>query len=81
MTTMRGLYLANAFAVPGTGRSHHWHFFRAPRNASVKRALVAICGDLRGLKVPPNDHDDIHIAAIADRTWKRHRRTQWRQQS
>lgn len=80
MTTARGLQLANVFAVPRTGVKHHGHYFRRPRNVSIKRALIAVFGGLRGVKFPPNAYDDIAIAAITDRTWKRHRRTQWRQQ-
>jgi hypothetical protein len=62
--------------VPGTGRRSGGHYFRRPRNISVKRMLLAALGTLKGAKVPPDSFDDIHIAASRSRTWKRHRRTQ-----
>jgi hypothetical protein len=74
---MRGLRLANIFAVPGTSVRGHGHFFRRPRSASVKRSLLAAFDTLRGVKVPPDSWDDISKSTYGHRTWKRHRRNQY----
>ena len=68
--------LANACAVPHTGRKARGHWYRRPRNAATKRSLVAACGSLRGEKVPPSSWDD--IPRRPQRTWKEHRRYRWR---
>lgn len=74
---MRGLYLANPFAIAGTGRRHRrYRWIRCPRNIAVKRGLIAAVGDLRGVTVPPSNYDD--IARHCERSWKRHRTTRWR---
>lgn len=70
--------LANIGAVPGTGKHRRGHYFRRPRNAGIKRALISVFGSLRGVSVPPSSYDDIHIKSIRHRTWKRHRANQWR---
>lgn len=70
--------LANACAVPGTGRRHHGHWFRRPRNVAVKRALLSAFGTLRGVPVPPDSWQDIRVKAMRNRNWKRHRLTRWR---
>jgi hypothetical protein len=68
--------LAGRFAVAGTGkRGAYKNWLRAPRHASVKRALLSVMDTLRGVTVPPNDWDD--IPRQHDRSWKRHRRTRW----
>ena len=71
--------LANVNAIPGTGRKSHGHWFRYPRNISVKRAIMAMVDSLRGVRVPPDSYDDISIAAHGDRNWKRHRLTKWKE--
>jgi hypothetical protein len=64
-------------AIPGTGkRSGHYAWHRRPRNAAAKRALLASCGTLRGVAVPPSDYDDIN--RCVQRSWKEHRPTKWR---
>ena len=70
------LYMANPFAIAGTGKRGRYGWFRSPRNATIKRALLAACGTLRGVKVPPSDYDD--ITRCCERSWKRHRLTRWR---
>jgi hypothetical protein len=72
--------MANPFAIPGTGKRVHGRYFRRPQNVSIKRQILAAAGSLRGEKVPPFSGDDIPIRAKADRTWKRHRVTQWREE-
>lgn len=62
--------LANRWAVPHTGRRSGGHYFRRPRGK-----LQALANDARS--VPPDSYDDIHIAALGSRNWKRHRKTQW----
>lgn len=69
--------LANATAIPGTGkRASFTRFFRRPRNGSIKRAIVAAGGSLRGETVPPSSWDD--IARRPQRSWKEHRRYRWK---
>lgn len=71
-----GWRLANQRAVPFTGVRAHGHWWRRPRHVAVLRA--AVDGGLRAGTVPPTDHDDLSIAALSSRNWKRHRRTQYR---
>lgn len=74
-----GWRMANRWAVPGTGnRRHLGHYFRAPHNANIKRAILCASGSLTGEKVPPSNYDDIHIAALYDRNWKRFRLHRWK---
>ncbi len=77
----RGWALANAFAIPGTGRFGTGHYFRRPHNISVKRGLLAVFDHLKGVKVPPDNYDDLHVTARSDRNWKRFRKTRWKEQS
>lgn len=65
-------------AVPHTGRRRRCKLWRRPRNACIKRALLGALGTLRGVFVPPSSYDDMKISANSDRSWKRHRRSQWR---
>ena len=69
--------LANAGAVPGTGRHtlYKW-FLRRPRNAATKRAIVGASGSMKGEKIPPSSWDD--IKRRSQRTWKEHRRYRWK---
>lgn len=69
--------LANANAVPGTGRRTYGNGFRRPRNIGAKRSLLAVFGTLRGIAVPPSNWDD--IARSQDRNWKRFRVTRWKE--
>lgn len=72
---LRGWRLANAFAVPGTGRRHPGSWLRSPRHVGVRRATdVGLC---RASDVPPSDWDDIEVQANRSRNWKRHRHTQY----
>lgn len=74
---MSTLHMANPFAVAGTGRRPGYRWVRSPRNATIKRALLAACGTLRGQKVPPSNYYD-DIERCCERSWKRHRLTRWR---
>ncbi len=68
--------LAHPFAVPGTGKASPYRWLRNPRNIGVKRALLSVVDSLRGVSVPPDDWQDRHRSC--ERTWKRHRKTRWR---
>lgn len=74
-----GWRLANQYAVPGTDHRSHGHWFRRPRNIGVKRALLSAFDTLRGIGTPPDSWDDLNIVAVRHRSWKRHRRTQWKE--
>src|SRR3954470_8394378 len=71
MDQLHGWRLANRFAVPGTGKrgGHYGCRLRSPRNATIKRGLMAAGVDLRGAKIPPNRHDDLYRQAVNDRNW------------
>lgn len=78
MNKMHGLYMANVFAIPGTGRrGSYGKYLRSPRNIGVKRGLLTAFGSLRGEKVPPNQWDDLLKMSTNDRNWKRFRKTRW----
>lgn len=67
----RGWRLANATAIPYTGKRGHGSYFRSP--SGKRRALI------EGARaVPPDAYDDIHFAHKFSRNWKRHRKVQWR---
>lgn len=71
-------FMANVFAVPGTGiRRGRATWLRRPRNVGVKKLLLADTGTLRGMKVPPSAWDDICRTHLCDRNWKRFRKTRW----
>ena len=78
---MKRWTLANVTAVPGTGnrRRKKARWLRRPRNAAVKRAIVAVVGTLRGVTVPPSARDDIHRRP--ERCWKAHRMTRWHERT
>lgn len=66
----RGWRLANALAIPRTGRRGNCHYFRHPRGK--RQALI------EGARaIPPSSWDDIQISTRYGRNWKRHRKTQW----
>lgn len=75
---LRGYRLANAGAVPRTGRRHRRYcWIRRPRHIGILRTIAADGGHVHGENAPPTNYDDIAIAANRSRNWKRHRRTQW----
>lgn len=66
----RSWRLANATAVPYTGRRSHGRYFRRP--SGKRQALI------EGARaVPPDAWDDLHFSHRFSKNWKRHRRTQW----
>lgn len=69
--------LGHPFAVPGVHRrQRRYRFHRHPRHIGVER-FMAGCG-LRGAKVPPDALEDIY--RCIQRSWKVHRRNQWKEQ-
>jgi len=70
--------------VPGTGRWHRAHQFRRPATtaelrATDERELTDLGVRLRRVRLDlPNAWDDISRRDRKDRSWKRHRRTQWK---
>jgi len=72
--------------VPRTGhRPAGRKMFRSPRTIQARRAAQVIRGldepavrAKRGTYRLPDSHFDLYISARQDRSWKRHRLTQWR---
>lgn len=70
--------------VPRTGKHRGGHYFRRLSTAGARRQ--AQCVDVeepapraaRNKSNIPNSWDDYAVAAREDRSWKRHRRTQWK---
>ena len=73
-------------AVPRTGKRGRgrWHRRLATSNARRAAQVVELCEPpprpARKASNIPNSWDDYSIAAREDRSWKRHRRTQWKPQ-
>lgn len=70
--------------VPGIGRPRGGHYFRHIRTTQARRQAQRMEeGEVaprarRNLRNLPNAWDDFGVAAREDRSWKRHRRTQWK---
>ena len=77
---MNMITLANIDAVRGTGRNRHHRrqCYRHPHHHSTLRELVEFLGSLRGVKTPPSTWDDLERKDAKDRSWKRHRKFQWK---
>lgn len=71
--------------VPRTGKRGSYRYHRHPRTTPTLRAAVA--AEQMGLPLRgrsrdvPTAWDDINRADFHDRSWKRHRRTQWKAES
>ncbi len=80
--------------VPHSGRRRGGRCFRHPGCLPQRRAADALRADIRagedsfelllglvrpeGEHRPPTSYDDLVVACLRDRSWKIHRRTQWR---
>lgn len=74
-----GWKLAGQEAVPHTGaRGHFARWLRRPRHIGFERAALADFDSLRGLTLPPDAWDDVPRSRRRDRSWKQHRRYQFR---
>ena len=70
--------------IPGTGRGHPYCYFRRFKFIGNNRARAAQLTDERGnfrtkkIQLMPSNWDDYGRADWYDRTWKRHRKTQYK---
>lgn len=87
--SLRSSYWVNPFwdgqgPVPGTSKRRRGHYFREISTTPARRLAQRVD---RAEPAPrakrnaanlPSSWDDLGIAAREDRSWKRHRRTQWK---
>jgi len=77
----------NGLPIPFTGKRGRYCYFRHPRNINFRRADEASQADMAAegffarvekKNQPPTNWDDIGRADVDHRSWKRHRKHQWR---
>lgn len=80
---------ATALGLPvaGAGKSSKRRYFRRPQTSNERKLAQRLCPEdvmpraKRSVNTIPEAHDDQFFSTLGHRSWKRHRRTQWKEKN